>query len=130
MEGADVPAPGGGSPQALYIVLDALEVVGRGQGHPLHGHLVLASLGTAASAATAAGERGGEHLLARGPGRPAPDAAGELEVRVRGEVYGGAGGWGDWGGGGGGAALGAGEEVVVVVIRGGGGGVGVAEGGG
>lgn len=123
MEGADIPAPGGGSSQPLYFLLNTLKLIGGRQGHPLDRHRVLTSLGTSSTRPGSTGERGGTDLLAGGARRAGPDAAGQLEVRVRGEVEGGAG----WRGGGGRrGALGAGEEVVLVVV--GGAGVGVQEG--
>jgi len=56
------------------------------QGHPLHCHPVLAPLDPVA--ATSTRQRAGPHLLVGGPRWAAPNAAGELEVRVRGEVEG------------------------------------------
>jgi len=86
MECAHVPTPCGGAPQPLHLLLNNLEPVPCGQGHPLHCHPVLAPLGRAATTSTR--QRAGPHLLAGGPGRVAPDTAGELEVRLRGEVEG------------------------------------------
>jgi len=86
MECAHVPTPCGGAPQPLHLLLNNLEPVPCGQGHPLHCHPVLAPLGRAATTSTR--QRAGPHLLAGGPGRVAPDAAGELEVRLQGEVEG------------------------------------------
>jgi len=91
--------------------LNNLEPVPYGQGHPLHCHLVLAPLDPAADTATR--QRAGPHLLPGGPGRAAPDATGELEVRVRGEVEGAA-SRRRGGGRGRGAATGAREEVVLI----------------
>lgn len=88
---------------------------------------MLAPLGLATAAT---GQRAGPHLLPGGPGRAAPDAARELEVRVRGEVERAASGR-RGSGRGRGAAAGAREEVVLVVgAVGGRPRVGVEEGGG
>ena len=86
MECAHVPTPCGGAPQPLHLLLNNLEPVPCGQGHPLHCHPVLAPLGRAV--ATATRQCAGSHLLAGGPRRVAPDAVGEPEVRLRGEVEG------------------------------------------
>lgn len=135
MERGNIPAPRRGAPQPLHLLLNALKHIPRGHGHPLHRHRMLTPLGPTSPTTTR--QRAGPHLLPRGARRPAPDAAGELEVRMRGEVERGA------ARGlqrrrrrprprplGGGSAAGPAEEVVVVVVGAVGGraaGVGVEE---